>query len=77
MPFGVFFFFDLFAESHGLYTNEPFLREDIRILSTLDLGQEQIDLKYVAPKPALSEAASVVVNAKPAVRSTKPKWFRR
>ncbi|URE40681.1 tether containing UBX domain for [Musa troglodytarum] len=67
-----------FAESHGLYTtNEPFLREDIRILSTLDLSQEQIDLEYAAPKPALLEAASVVVNAKPVVRSTKPKWFKR
>ncbi|CAL9040048.1 plant UBX domain-containing protein 1-like [Musa acuminata AAA Group] len=73
----VYFSYDV-PESHGLYTNEPFLREDIRILSTLDLGQEQIDLKYVAPKPALLEAASVVVNAKPVVvRSTKPKWFRR
>ncbi|RZS25131.1 hypothetical protein BHM03_00058289, partial [Ensete ventricosum] len=72
----VYFSYDV-PESHGLYTNEPFLREDIRILSTLDLNQEQVDLKYAAPKPALLETASVVINAKPMVRSNKPKWFRR
>ncbi|RRT48617.1 hypothetical protein B296_00052971, partial [Ensete ventricosum] len=72
----VYFSYDV-PESHGLYTNEPFLREDIRILSTLDLNQEQVDLKYAAPKPALLETASVVISAKPMVRSNKPKWFRR